>query len=401
MGAPSEQIVENLSSTVSVMVVAGEASSDEHAAHVVYELKQKLPQAEVFGMGGSSLRAVGAETIVDSEQVASVMGLTEVIGSLWNIYVAYRTLVQEAERRKPKLVILVDFPDFNMQIARALHRRGAKILYFISPQLWAWRKGRIRTMKKYVDIVAPIFPFEESFYHRHGMQAEYVGHPFLDRPAMSIDRDVFLSEQGLDPARPVVALLPGSRKAEVERLAPVMSGALRRLRKIRPGVQAIVPIARTLKRDWVKSFFDETLEIAFVDGRSSEVVHAADVGIIASGTATVEAALARLPMVIVYKLSPVTYRVGRMLVRGVKFFGMANLIAGEQVVPELLQDDVNEARLCEELERYLGDPAHRAKTAERLGRVRQRLALPGTSRSTAAGRTADIAYRICTEELQQ
>lgn len=379
---------------VKVLVVAGEASSDEHAALLIEELLRRAPGSTVFGMGGTQLRNAGVETVVDSEESASVMGLTELGGSVRKLWRAFNKLLQEADRRSPELAILVDFPDFNLRLAKALHRRGTKIFYFISPQLWAWRKGRVKTIKRYVTRVAPIFPFEESFYHRHGVDAEYVGHPFVDRVPLTRSREQFLSSNGLSPELPVVALLPGSRRSEVERLLEPLARAVALLRERRPGLQAVVPVAKTLDLAWVRSHLPAGIDVTLVREQAREVLAAADAAVLASGTITVEAALAGTPSVVVYKLAPFTYRTARLLVRGVPHFAMINLVAGRKVVEELLQDEVTPERIASEVERVLGDPQLRQKMKRELSAVAARLAYPGSDGESAASRAAASALQL-------
>jgi len=377
-----------------VMIVAGEASSDDHAASVASALLQAKPDICLFGMGGSSLRSVGVETVVDSEKCASVMGITEVFGSLKKIIQAFKTLLKEADLRKPELVVLVDFPDFNLRLAKRLHKRGIKVLYFVSPQIWAWREYRIKHIKKYVDFVAPIFPFEETFYHKHQVPAEFVGHPFLDKAPIKIVRDEFLKKCGLDPNRPVIAFLPGSRKSELRLLAPQMNEAIKLVQLTRPGVQALVPIARTLDAAWVRKFFSGTKDVSFVNEESRTVCSVADLGVIASGTAAIEAALEGLPMVLVYKFSPFTYLIGKLLIKGIKNFGMPNLISGKVIVPELLQDEVTPENIKRELENYFGSSSLVIETKRNLCLMKEKLQGSGDKSQTAAARTAQIAFGL-------
>lgn len=378
-----------------VLVVSGEASGDAYAAVLTRALiAQAEGPIEVFGMGGSQARAAGMETVIDSETHASVMGLTEIVGSLRKISRAFHTLVQLAAKRRPDVVVLIDFPDFNLRLAKAVHKLKVPVLYFVTPQVWAWRKSRVKSIAKYTTKVAPIFPFEEHFYQQHGVDAEYVGHPFLDRPPLKLDRDAFLRALRLDPQRPIVALLPGSRVSEVERLLEPMCEAFLKLRKARPGLQAIIPVPPTLPLAWFKLRTAGIPDLALVSGMAREVLNVSRVGVVASGTATVEAALEGLPFVVVYKLSPTTYRVARWLVKGVRHFAMANLVAGKKVVEELLQEEVTGDRIAMELERILGDAKHEKLVRTRLGLVRDRLMLGKDPERTAAERAAQFALDL-------
>lgn len=378
----------------SICIVAGEASGDSHCAGVVKSLKELFPRASFFGMGGSRLRAEGVDIVVDAESSASVMGVTELFGSFRKIIEAFRTIEAECEKRKPDLVILVDYPDFNLRLAKKLHKPGRKILYFISPQLWAWRSGRVKTVRKYVDAVAAIFPFEERFYQQHDVRAEYVGHPFLDEPFPKKDREDFFRSIGADPDRPTVALLPGSRQSEIDRLVAPMVQGFRRLQRSRPGTQAIIPLAPSIELAAVKRFIPSgKTDIFLVDGQAREVLVNCDVAVVASGTATVEAAIAGIPMVVVYRLSELSYKIARLLVRGVRNFAMPNLIAGQKIVEELLQYEVTKERIAEELERLLGDEQYRESVKENLKKVREKL----ETGDSAAKRTALLASELLSE----
>lgn len=381
---------EQLASAPVVMVVSGEASGDEHGAMLVSALRRHAPGISVFGMGGSHLRAAGMETVVDSEEHASVMGLTELLGKLRSIRSAFNQLLSAAAERRPDVVVLIDFPDFNLRLAKALKRQGREVVYFITPQVWAWRRYRVRAIRRDFRKVLPIFPFEESFFHQHGVDAEYIGHPFLDRPRVTATREEILRARGLNPDLPVLALLPGSRVAEVERLLKPMVEAFQRLRIARPGLQAVIPVAATLSLDAIREQLGPVPGLRLIRGDAREVLAAATVAVVASGTVTVEAALARVPFVVVYRLSPLSYRVARWLVRGVRFFAMANLIAGRAVVPELLQEEVTGERIAREIERYLGDPEYRAKVERGLDLVKDRLTAGRGEGYTSADRAAEV-----------
>jgi len=381
-----------------ILVVAGEASGDSHASGVVRSIIEQCPEASVFGMGGSALRSAGMELVIDSEESASVMGLTEVLGSAGKIIGAYKRLLKEVDQRKPNLAILVDFPDFNLFLARALKRKGVDVLYYISPQLWAWRSGRVHTIRKYVRKVIPIFPFEEIFYRTHGVEAEYLGHPFLDRPPVQVERDTFLQKYGISSDQQVLAILPGSRTAEVERLLKPLVEAFNLLRKERPGLRALLPVAATLDPNWVKEQVGEAEGLVVIREQAREVLHVADAAVVASGTATVEAALAGVPFVVVYKLSPFTFAVARRLVRGIEHVAMANLIMGKRQVTELLQHEVNGPQVAKELKRLLADEAYAAEMRSELAMVYDRLSLGMDKAETSTDRVARVALGLCRPE---
>lgn len=387
----------------SVMIVAGEASSDLHAASLARALRARHSDVRIFGMGGAHLRDAGVETIVDSETEASVMGITEVLGSLGKLYRAFRALVVAAKKRRPDVVVLVDFPDFNLLLARLLKRLHVKVFYYVSPQLWAWRRGRMKTMRRYVDEVAVIFPFEEEFYRGSGMKATFVGHPFVDREPVSARRREFLAQFNIDPERPVIALLPGSRKAELNSLLLPMLRAVDRVSLVRPGIQAVVPVAGTLSFEQVEEFVAEhapvNANVRVIEQQARELMTFSDAAIVASGTATVEAALAGVPFFVVYKLAPLTYRLAKLLVRGIKNFAMVNLIAAKPFVTELLQDQVTPERLAEELERILGDKAYAASLRSKLLDLRDSLK-HGGGEVPAAQRAADLVLGCIGEEFK-
>ncbi len=396
-GGSPLRVVAGKKGSPTVMLVTGETSGDEHGAELVHHLLQLSPDSKVFGMGGSRLRAAGMETIVDSEAAAAVMGFTEVLGSLGKLLAALRTLKREAKRRRPDVVVLIDFPDFNLLLARSLKRLGIKVLYFITPQLWAWRKNRVKTIRKVVRKVAPIFPFEESFFQRHGVDAEYVGHPFLDRPPLTVTTEEFHQQNGLDPRRPILALLPGSRKAEVELLMGPMLSAFERLKVSRPNFQAVVPRASGVSPDLLESFCKTYPDVKVIHGQARELLQFARAGIVASGTATVEAALAGIPFVVVYRLSNLSYRAAKLLVRGVRHFAMPNLIAGKKVVPELLQSEVTGEKLYFELEAILGDPMKEQRMRDDISLVRQRLEAGRKPGETSSQRVAEMVMAIAGE----
>ncbi len=394
MTKANTQLAPSTEPPIKIMVVAGEASGDSHAASVVKSLHEIYPNVKVFGMGGSKLRAVGMETTVDSEHSASVMGFTEVIGSFGKIVAAFTTLVRIAKERKPDVAIMLDYPDFNLRLIKRLHRLNIPVLYYISPQLWAWRPGRVKTVKKYVSKVATIFPFETDFYRLHQVDAEYVGHPFLEHEEVKTKRFEFFESINLDPTKPVVAMLPGSRKAEVQRLLPVMLEGVEEVQKSYPDCQAVVPIASTLDRSWVEEIAGTRGgKVTFISEQSRELLAVADAAVIASGTATVEAALAEIPFTVIYKLSPLTYRIARLLVTGVKQFAMANLIAGKSVVKEFLQEEANAKNIGEELKKLLSDEGYVLQMKQELQEVRKALQTK-KSDDVAAKRVATIALEL-------
>ncbi len=377
-----------------VLIVAGEASSDLHAARLLAELQHLLPGVRAFGMGGSALRKSGCETIVDSETHGSLMGVTELFGSIRKIFAAFSMLVERSRKDKPELAVLVDYPDFNLRLAKRLHAMGVPVLYFITPQLWAWRSGRVHQMKRWVRKAAPIFPFEEGFFHQHGVDAEYVGHPLVETVPEPSRVSAVVKQEGLDETQPILALLPGSRTSELSLLLPIMRDAALRIERGRPGLQIVIPAAPGVDPVELRRRYNLPSHWRVTKGGAREIMAAADVACLASGTATVEAALATVPMVVIYRFSTITYLLAKLLVRGVKSFAMPNLILGEKVVPEILQGEVTVERVAAELEQLLGDPARALAMRMKLGTIRERLT---SSTGSAAGRAAQIARDILLE----
>jgi lipid-A-disaccharide synthase len=372
-----------------LLVVAVEASADLHGAAVLRELRALRPGLMAFGAGGALLRAEGCETLVRAEDL-SVMGIAEVLPAIPRILRALRTLRRAAEQRRPRVALLIDSPDFNLRLARKLRRLGIRVAYFIGPSVWAWRTYRVRQIARDVARMLVILPFEAEFYARHGVKAVYVGNPLADglRPLLPAtptptptSRPDLRRALGLDPGSPVLALLPGSRRQEIRRIWPALLAAARLLRERMPDLQLVVPVAPTVQRDWLRT----DLPITFVEGRAPEVLGAADAAVVASGTATLEAALAQVPTVVVYRLSWLSWIVGRLLVR-LPFVSLVNLLAGRRLVPELLQRDCTGARIAESAAPLLGPGEARESQLEGMRRIRASLApagAPGAARRAA------------------
>jgi lipid-A-disaccharide synthase len=369
-----------------LLVVAVEASADLHGAAVLRELRALRPGLRVFGAGGPLLRAEGVETLVRAEDL-SVMGIAEVLPALPRILRALRTLRRAAEEQRPRAALLIDSPDFNLRLARKLRRLGIPVAYFIGPSVWAWRTYRVRQIARDVARMLVILPFEAEFYARHGVPAVYVGNPLADelRPLLpassSPSRSELRARLGLDAGRPVLALLPGSRRQEVRRIWPALLAAARLLRERLPDLQLVVPIAPTVERAWL----DADIPMTFVDGRAPEVLSSADAAVVASGTATLEAALAQVPTVVVYRLSWLSWMVGRLLVR-VPFVSLVNLLAGRRLVPELLQRDCSGARIADTAVPLLTSGSAREEQLEGMRGIRAALApagAPGAARRAA------------------
>lgn len=366
-----------------VMISCGEPSGDLYAAALASEIRRLEPSATITGFGGDRLAGAGA-TLVENFSGLSVTGLLEVVRLLPRTYATYRRLLADADAIRPDVFVAIDFPDFNFILARALKKRGIPIVYYISPQLWAWRAGRMRTMQRVVDRMLVIFPFEEPIYRDAGVPVQWVGHPLLDVQLPRQPRDAFLRSQGLDPARPVLALLPGSRTNELRAILPDLVLAGRRIADAVPGVQFLVARAPHLDDDLFAPLreLQSHGRVATIAGRADDVLSAADAAVVASGTVTVQAALHECPMVVVYRLSPLTYRVGKPLVR-VDTYAMANLVAGRRIVPELIQDEFTPESVAREATRILTDPAQAQRMRTDLREVKARLGDPGASRRAA------------------
>ena len=362
------------------MISCGEPSGDLYAGALAAEILRLDPRAAIAGLGGPGLSGAGAALTADYRGL-SVTGLLEVFRVLPRTYATYRTLVRQAKTDRPDVFVAIDFPDFNFRLARAVRKLNVPVVYYISPQLWAWRRGRMKVMRQIADRVLVIFPFEEAIYREAGVEVQWVGHPLLDVAQLPTPRDAVLTSLGLDPRKPVVALLPGSRHNELHAILPNLVRAGSLVRDRIPDAQFVV--ARAPHLDDVSFAPLEHLPgAAIVAGRADDVLAAADVALVASGTVTVQAALHECPMVVVYRLSPLTYRLGKPFVH-VNTYAMANLVAGRRVVPELIQDDFTPERVAAEALRVLTDPAHAAAVRRDLHDVRGRLGTPGASRRAA------------------
>jgi lipid-A-disaccharide synthase len=353
------------------LLSAGEASGDTYGAQLIEALRQLAPGSNFFGMGGEKMRNSGAELLVNANEVA-VVGLVEVVTHLPAIRRRFKHLVAEAARRKPDAAILIDFPDFNLRLARELHRLGIPVFYFVSPQIWAWRTGRVKQIKKYVRKMIVIFPFEQEFYRRHGVEVSYVGHPLAYAPPPQVSRDEFAAKHGLDPKKQWIALLPGSRRKEVKLNLEQMVWAAFILKEQGNDFQFLLPVASTLEQDWLLQQLREwPVPVIPTDNARATLMHAR-AAVVASGTATVEAALSGTPFVVVYRLAPLTWLLGRRLVK-LDTFAMPNLIAGKKIVPELIQKDFTAQNVARELNAIIPDGPARQQMEAALKMVQQRL----------------------------
>jgi len=361
-----------------VMIVAGERSGDIYGAGLAQALQARLPGLEVFGCGGEAMRQAAVDTVVDSHQIA-IAGITEVVSGIPRVYRAFHQLLDEVDRRQPQLAILIDFPDFNLRMARQLKKRRIPVVYFVSPQVWAWRKRRVRKLKERIAKMIVIFDFEEEIYKRAGVPVEYVGHPLVDMVRPHLTREEFFAKVGLDASVQTVALLPGSRPKEVSTNLPVMLDAATRLTLNRK-LQFVVAVAPTIDSRWLET----TLLECYV-GRATvrTAVHAtydalqhSEVAVVASGTATLEAALRERPMVVVYRVSALTWLVGKLLVN-VPYYSMVNILAKKELVPELMQHDFNAPNVAARVEYLLDHPEAREEMIRGYQALKPRLGQGG------------------------
>jgi lipid-A-disaccharide synthase len=356
-----------------ILISAGETSGEMHAARLADALRRRTG-AQMFGLGGARMREAGVELLADCADVA-VVGFSEVFHRLPKIWGIYKRMVADAARRRPQLAILVDFPDFNLRLARRLRRLGIRCAYFISPQVWAWRGGRVQLMKRLVERVICIFPFEEKFYRDAGVAADFVGHPLADSVQPKMSRAEFCAQFSLNAGKPVVALLPGSREGEVKHHLPSLLEAASLLRRKFP-CQFVLALAPDVSACAISGLVQMEPSVRLVQGATYDALAHSDCAIVASGTATVEAALLGAPMVVVYRLSAASAFVARRLVR-VPHFAMPNLIAGRPIVPEFFQEAFTPEAVAKEIARLLEFPEARRAMQRDLAEVREKLRGPG------------------------
>ena len=365
----------------SILISAGEASGDMYAARLAAALRERVP-VHLFGMGGPRMREAGVEIVADYREV-HVLGILEVLAKVPAIARVLRLLSREARRRKPSLAILTDFPGFHLRLARKLKSQGVPTVYFICPQFWAWRPWRANLVRRRFVRGLCIFPFEQEWYRAHGVAADFIGHPLVGEVRAARTREQFAADFGLDPARPIVAILPGSRPGEFKQHLPRILPACASVGPSR-GAQFVLALAPGLTTAEIAPYLGSDFPVKVIEGSTYDAVAAADLAIVSSGTATVETALLGTPMIVVYRVAPFTAAVARRLVR-TPMFAMVNLIAGRRVVPELIQDDLTPERVAMETARLLDSPAERDRMREDLAEVRAKLGAAG-----AIDRAADI-----------
>ncbi len=396
-------------STPRIFLSAGEASGDHYGAQIIAELRARLPQAGFFGLGGKEMEQAGLDRVVRAEDVAH-MGITEVIRHMPRIYGEYRRLVASIKSRRPDIAVLIDFPDVNFRLARELKKLDIPVVYFVSPQLWAWKRRRLRWVQERVNRMMVIFPFEERFYRARGVDAAFVGHPLAELPLPATSREEFATEHGLNPAKQWIALLPGSRWKEVQLNLPDMLHAAAVL-NVQKQYEFILPVASTVDTASIRSLLrsiGDAPPIALV-GDAREALHHARASVVASGTATVQAAVIGNPFIVVYRVSSLTYRLAKRLVRypseipaqedeyGNLPIAMVNLIAGRRVVPELIQEQFTASNIADALRPLLADTPERTRMVTDLAEVR-RVLQPGSGTGSIA-RVCDALEDLLAKEM--
>ncbi|MDO8432005.1 MAG: lipid-A-disaccharide synthase [Candidatus Binatus sp.] len=364
-----------------IMIVAGEASGDLHGGDLAREILARDPGCELFGIAGEKMRAAGVRAIVEMESIHG-LGLSELAATIGRTVAAFRELRRVLRREKPDLLILIDYAEFNLILSGTAKRAGVPVLYYITPQVWAWRRGRVDKLVERADRLAVVLPFEAELYHRAGERVSFVGHPLLDRVSPPANRAEVLKRHGFSPGTRILALLPGSRRAEVKYLLRPMIEAARVLARDH-GLEPVIALAPTLTPSELEEVGRTKLDgIRIVEGDTYSIVGVSEMAIVASGTATLETALLGCPEVIVYKVSALTYVLGRMLITGVDFIGMPNILAGRKIVPELIQREVTATNIVRAAESILSDTI-RAETIKSLKSLREKLGLPGAASRVA------------------
>lgn len=379
-----------MDSPLKIMIVAGEASGDAHAAKLVEAIKDAAGEGvSFFGSAGPRMRAAGVKPVIEADRL-SIMGLLEVAKALPMFWSVMQKLKKAAIAEKPDVAVLVDFPEFNLKLAKFLHKQGIRVVYYIAPQVWAWREYRVKVLKKYVDLLLTILPFEKAWFEERGLtNVEYVGNPLTREVSATKDRLDFARENGLDPERPIIALLPGSRHKEIVRILPVLLDTAKLLSERDPSRQFVVPLASEKNlRDAEGLLSASELPFTVVVGETYNALNASDAAAVTSGTATLEAGIIGTPMAIVYKTSALNYRVFVPLI-STEHFGLINLIAGDRIVKELMQDEFTPETLADELERLL-EPTVNKEVRAKLHAAAERLGHGGASKRAAAAILGEI-----------
>jgi lipid-A-disaccharide synthase len=372
---------------VRILISAGEASGEMYGAQLIEALRRRDLAIEFFGVGGDRMRAAGCDTVVDARDLA-VVGITEILSHLPKIWGLFHKLIAEADRRKPDVAVVIDSPAFNWRVSRQMKQRGIPVVYYVCPQFWAWRQGRVKLLRKYADEALVIFPFEEKFYRDRGVNATFVGHPLADLPRPQISREDYAQANQLDATKPWIAVMPGSRRKELRMNLP---GILESVARLGSDHEYLLPVAPTLDRNWIEEQLKGSA-VRLVPESLPALAHSRG-GIIASGTATVEAALMELPFVMVYRVTPMTYFLGKHTVK-VPLFAMVNLIAGKEVVPELVQDDFSANNIVSKLQPLLADGPIRETMIVELQGVKRKMSGSLESGVHPADRAAEFVMAL-------
>lgn len=366
----------------SVMIIAGEASGDIYGAHLVSAIKELAPSTDFYGLGGLEMKRVGVR-IMHQLSAMAVVGMTEIVPKMRYIFRVSRELKKSLKVSPPDVLILIDYPGFNLHLAKKAHLLGIPVFYYIPPQVWAWREGRVKKIGERVDRLAVILPFEKEFYQKHGLKAEYVGHPLLDIPFHLPNREEISRRLEIKNRTPIIGLLPGSRDEEIKSLLPEMIGAAEILSKDFPGLYCVLPLASTVKEEVVTPYIKSSqVDISIGRFDAKEVLKIADLALIASGTATLEAAIMETPMIIAYKVSFLTYMLVRFLAK-VSHIGLVNLVAGKGIVPELIQGRATSLYLAEEAFAILTNEDLKRDMKKCLKLVHEQLGQGGASEKAA------------------
>jgi len=371
-----------------ILIISGEASGDLHGANLVNELRRKAPSLTYFGVGSKRMRDAGVQMLADASEI-SVVGATEVLTHVGAIYRVFSRLKKFLKEDRPDLLVLIDFPDFNIMLGKVAKKLGIPVLYYISPQVWAWRKGRVHKIAEIVNAIVVVFPFEVELYKAAGVDVRFVGHPLTDVVSSGYSKIDARKDLGLDPARRTIALLPGSRKKEIMHLLPDMLEAARKLEAMFEDLQFVLPVAPTLARDFIQHHVDRSgVVVAIIDGRVYDVLRASDAAIVTSGTATLETGLMGVPMVIVYRMSGLSYFIGSLIIH-VDHVGLVNIVAGKRLVPELIQQDATPQKIADAVSKMLRDPEYYRAITDGLDTLRAQLGDAG-----ASARAADVVLEL-------
>ncbi len=366
-----------------VMIMAGEASGDLHGSNLVREIRRQDPSVAFYGVGSRKMKDAGVQLLADAAEI-SVVGATEVLTHIRPLCRVFNGLKRFLDQERPDLLILIDFPDFNIMLGKKAKKMGIPVLYYISPQVWAWRKRRIKTIAALVRAIIVVFPFEVALYQSAGVDVRFVGHPLTDVVQSSYNQTEAKAQFGLAPGKRTVAILPGSRAREIAHLLPDMLLAAGILSERFQDLQFVLPVAPTLSESVVRTFVQNgPVPVKLVDGRVYDVLRASDAALVTSGTATLETGLMEVPMVITYRMSALSYLIGRMIV-DVEHIGLVNIVAGRRVVPELVQHDSTPQNMADAMAKLLGDPAYYQQVRTQLAGIRLRLGEKGASARVAS-----------------